>query len=163
MTRHEMQSSTLHFGSLEAGHLRPQVWLGAALLGVALLATGTKLLSLKGTPHASEELVSHEGSGLLTSHEIVSLVTATILLNCKDKALSKQISETLIREDRSGDFERPKTSKELAGLLTERIRSISHDERYEISYSAAPPDIAEAQGRSMYRITKHLSVGLPSQ
>lgn len=77
--------------------------------------------------------------------------------------MSKQIADKLAQEDRLGDFQRAQTSEELASLLTTRIRQVSHDSRDQVLYSATPPDRAEAHGRSIYRITEHLSVALPSQ
>jgi hypothetical protein len=106
--------------------------------------------------------IEYEGSGLLDSHQIVELVRTTILQHSDDKRLSKQIADTLTQEDRLGDFQRVQTSEELASLLTKRVRQVSHDSRYQVLYSATPPDLAEAHGRSIYRITEHLSVALPS-
>jgi hypothetical protein len=99
----------------------------------------------------------------LDSHEIVELVTKTILQHCGDKKQSKQIADRLTQEDRIGDFQRVQSSEELASLLTERIRQVSQDSRYQVFYSASPPNIAEANGGSIYRITEHLSVALPGR
>jgi hypothetical protein len=99
---------------------------------------------------------------LIDSHQIVELVRTTILQHSDDKRLSKQIADMLTQEDRLGDFQRIQTSEELASLLTKRVRQVSHDSRYQVLYSATPPDIAGAHGRSIYRITEHLSVALPS-
>jgi hypothetical protein len=89
-------------------------------------------------------------------------VRATILQHSADKRLSKQIADTLTREDRSGDFQRVQNSEELASLLTKRVQQVSQDSRYQVFYSASPPDIEEAHDKSIYRITEHLSVVLPS-
>lgn len=112
---------------------------------------------------AAERTASFGGSRLLDSHEIVELVTKTILQHCGDKKLSKQIADRLTQEDRIGDFQRVQSSEELASLLTERIRQVSQDSRYQVFYSASPPNIAEANGGSIYRITEHLSVALPGR
>jgi hypothetical protein len=162
MTRHETPSAVVQFAPLTTERVNPKVWAAAALLGVAHLGAGSLLLTSKGAPIAAERVVSYEGSGLLNSHQIVELVRATILQHSDDKALSKQIADTLIQEDRLGDFQRVQTSEELASLLTKRVRQVSHDSRYQVFYSATPPDLAEAHGRSIYRITEHLSVALPS-
>jgi hypothetical protein len=160
MTRHETPSAVVQFAPLTTERINPKVWAAAALLGVALLGAGSLLLTSKGAPISAERAVSYEG--LLNSHQIVELVRATILQHSDDKALSKQIADTLIQEDRLGDFQRVQTSEELASLLTKRVRQVSHDSLYQVVYSATPPDIAEAHGRSIYRITEHLSVALPS-
>lgn len=162
MTRHETPSVVVQFAPLTAERVSPKVWVAAALLGVALPGAGSLLLRSEGAPIAADRTVSYEGSGLLDSHEIVELVRTTILQHSDDKRLSKQIADTLTQEDRSGDFQRAQTSEELASLLTKRVREVSHDSRYQVLYSVAPLDIAEAQGRSIYRITEHLSVALPS-
>jgi hypothetical protein len=106
--------------------------------------------------------IEYEGSGLIDSHQIVELVRTTILQHSDDKRLSKQIADTLAQEDRLGDFQRVQTAEELASLLTKRVRQVSHDSRYQVFYSATPPYLVEAHGRSIYRITEHLSVALPS-
>lgn|SRR5579872_1271610 len=157
-----MPSPIMQFAPLSAERVTPKVWMAAALLSAALLGAGSLLLRSKGAPIAAESAISYGGSGLLNSHEIVELVRSTILQHSDDKALSKHIAERLIEEDRSGDFQRVQTPEELASLLTKRVRQVSHDDRYQVSYSATPPDIAEAHGRSIYRITEHLSVALPS-
>jgi hypothetical protein len=162
MTRHEIPSVVVQFARLTTEHLSLKVWAVAALLDVALLGAGGLLLRSEGAPIAAERTVSYRGSGLVSSHEIVELVRTTILQHSDDKGLSKQIADALIQEDRLGDFQRVQTSEELASLLTKCIRQVSRDSRYQVSYSAIPPDIAEAHGSSIYRITEHLSVALPS-
>ena len=162
MTLHGTPSAVVQFAPLTTERVSPKVWAAAALLGVALLGAGSLLLRSEGAPLAAEETVSYRGSRLLSSHEIVELVKTTILQHSDDEGLSKQIADTLTQEDRSGDFRRVQTSEELASLLTECIRQVSHDSRYQVLYSSTPPDIAEAHGRSIYRITEHLSVALPS-
>lgn len=161
MTWHEPSSAVLYFAPLSTEHVNPKVWAAAALLSFAFLGTGSLLLKSKTSPVA-ERAVSYGGSGLLTSHQIVTLVSATILQHSDNDALSKQISAALDQEDRSGDFQEVQTSSALASLLTKRVREVSHDARYEVLYSSTPPDIAQAHGRSFYRITEHLSVALPS-
>lgn len=162
MTWHETPSVVVQFAPLTTERVSPKVWAAAALLGVALLGTGGRLLRFEGSPVATERTVSYEGSKLLDSHQIVELVTMTILQHSNDKGLSKQIADTLIREDRSGDFQRAQNSEELASLITKRVRQVSHDSRYQVLYSTTPPDKAEVHGTSIYRITEHLSVALPS-
>ena len=85
-----------------------------------------------------------------------------MLQHSDDKQLSKQIADKLSQEDHLGEFQTVQTPKELAHLLTERVQEVSHDSRYQVLYSADPPDIAEAHGKAVYRITKHISVALPS-
>jgi hypothetical protein len=162
MTWNEMPSPFMQFAPLSTERVSPTAWVAAVLLSVTLLAAGSLLLRSKGAPIAQESTISYGGSGLLNSHEIVELVRSTILQHSDDKALSNQIAERLIEEDRSGDFQRVQNSEELASLLTKRVRQVSHDDRYQVSYSATPPDISEAHGKSIYRITEHLSVALPS-
>lgn len=162
MTRYETPSVVVQFAPLTMEHVSPKSWAAAALLAVAFLGAGNLLLRSEGAPTAAERAVSFEGSGLLDSHQIVELVRTTILQHSDDKRLSKQIADTLTQEDRLGDFQRAQTSEELASLLTKRVQQVSHDFRYQVFYSATPPDIAEAHGRSIYRITEHLSVALPS-
>jgi hypothetical protein len=162
MTWHEHPEAVLHFAPLTAEGINPKVWVSAALLGLALLGTGSLLLKSKESSVAGERTVSYGGSGLLTPHEIVALVSATILQHSNDDGLSKQISAALSREDRTGDFRDIQTSAKLANVITKRIREVSHDDRYQVLYSSNPPDLADAQGRSLYRITEHLSVALPS-
>ena len=162
MTRYETPSVVVQFAPLTTEHVSPKAWAAAALLAVAFLGAGSLLLRSEGAPIAAERTVSYEGSGLLNSHQIVELVRTTILQHSDDKRLSKQIADTLTQEDRSGDFQKAQTSEELASLLTKRVRQVSHDSRYQVVYSATPPDLAEAHGRSIYRITEHLSVALPS-
>jgi hypothetical protein len=159
MTRHETPSAVVQFAPLTMEHVSPKVWAAAALLAVAFLGAGSLLLRSEDAPIAAERTVSYE---LLNAHQIVELVRTTILQHSDDKALSKQIADTLTQEDRLGDFQRVQTSEELASLLTKRVRQVSHDSRYQVFYSATPPDIAAAHGRSIYRITEHLSVALPS-
>lgn len=156
-------SSTALFEPLKTEHLSVRSWLAAITLGVLLLGLGSKLLSSKGKEPATENPVSYTGSGLLNSHQIVSLVEATITQNCTSKALSQQITETLEREDHSGAFERVEDSKDLAGLLTTHLRSVSRDNRFQVLYSSRPPDLSQARGRAFFRISEHLSVGLPSE
>ena len=142
-----------------------KIWAAAALLGVALLGTGSLLLKFKGAPVAAEREVSYSARGysLLTrSHQIVILATASVQQHVSDRTVSKKISDALTEEDRLGRFQGVQSSRELATLLTQRVRDISHDDRYQVLYSLIPPDIEEAHGRSIYRITEHLSVGLPS-
>lgn len=117
----------------------------------------------RSTAGASEAPVSYDGSGLLNSHQIVSLVITTVVAHEEDRSVSKQIADTLTQADRSGEFEKAESSRELATLLTGRVRSVTGDNRYQVLYSLAPPDIEQAHGRSMYRISEHLSVGLPSR
>ena len=162
MTRREKPSVAVQFARHTTEHVRLKAWAAAALLNVALLGAGSLLLRSEGAPTDAERTVSYRGSGLVSSHEIVALVRTTILQHSDDKGLSKQIADTLTQEDRLGDFQRVQTSEELASLLTKCIRQVSRDSRYQVSYSAIPPDIAEAHGRSIYRITEHLSVALPS-
>jgi len=162
MTRREKPSVVEQSARLTTEHVSLKAWAAAALLNVALLGAGSLLLRSQGAPIDAERTVSYRGSGLASSHEIVELVRTTILQHSDDKGLSKQIADTLTQEDRLGDFQRVQTSEELASLLTHCIRQTSHDSRYQVSYSATPPDIAEAHGRSIYRITEHLSVALPS-
>ncbi len=159
MTRHETPSVVVLFAPLTKEHISPRVWAAAALLAVVFLGAGGQLLRSEGAATAAERTVVAE---LVDSHQIVELVRTIILQHSDDKQLSQQIADTLTQEDRLGDFQRVQTSEELASLLTKRIRQVSHDSRYQVLYSATPPDIAEAQGRSIYRITEHLSVALPS-
>jgi hypothetical protein len=161
MTQPATPTAVLHFAPLTTEHVKAKTWVAAAFLGVALLGAATVLLKHEGTSIA-EATVSYDGSGLLDSHQIVALVSTTILQHSEDAGLSKQIASRLIQDDRSGTFDRAQTPKQLASLLTQRIQQVSHDSRYQVSYSAAPPDIAEAHGSSIYRISQHLSVALPS-
>jgi hypothetical protein len=160
VTRHETPSVVVQFAPLTTEHIRPKVWAAAALLAVAFLGAGSQLLRSEDAPIAAKRTVSY-GSELLDSHQIVELVRTTILQHSDDKRLSKRIADRLTQEDRLGDFQRVQSSEELASLLTKRVRQVSHDSRYQVLYSATP-HIAEAHGRSIYRITEHLSVALPS-
>ena len=162
MSRHETSSVVMQFAPLTTERVSPKVWAAAVLLAGAFLGAGSLLLRSEGAPVAAERTVSYEGSGLLDSHQIVELLRAAILQHSDDKRLSKQIADSLTQEDHLGDFQRVQSSAELASLLTRRVRQVSHDSRYQVLYSATPPDIAEAHGRSIYRITEHLSVALPS-
>ena len=162
MARHETPSVVGQFAPLTTEHVSPKVWAAATLLAVAFLGAGSLLLRSEDAPIAAERTVSYEGSGLVDSHQIVELVKTTILQHSDDKRLSKQIADTLTQEDRSGDFQRVQTAEDLASLLTKRVRQVSHDSRYQVFYSATPPNIAEVHGRSIYRITEHLNVVLPS-
>lgn len=163
MSRHETPPVAVLFAPLGTERVSPTVWAAAALLAVTFLGTGSLLLRSEGALIAAERTVSHEGSGLLDSHQIVELVRTAILQHSEDKRMSKQIADKLAQEDRLGDFRRAQSSEELASLLTTRIRQVSHDSRDQVLYSATSPDRAEAHGRSIYRITEHLSVALPSQ
>jgi hypothetical protein len=162
MTRQETFPDVIDFSLLTTGRLDPKIWVVAFFLGVALIGAAGLLLRFGGKASAVETTVSLEGSGSLDSHQIVDLVRATILQRSGDEGLAKQIADTLAQEDRLGDFQKVQTPAELASVLTKRIREVCHDSRYQVSYADTPPDIAEAHGRSIYRITKHLSVALPS-
>jgi hypothetical protein len=158
MTRYETPSVLL-FAPLTKEHVSPKVWAAAALLAVAFLGVESLLLRFEGATVAAERTVVAE---LLDSHQIVELVRTTILQHSDDGQLSKQIADALTQEDRHGDFQRVQTPEELALLLTERIGRVSHDSRYQVLYSATPRDVAQAPGRSIYPITEHLNVALPS-
>ena len=162
MTWQSTPLAALHFAPLETGYLRPKIWAAATALWLVLFGAGALFLNAKNTPVAAERSVSYAGSGLLDPHQLVSLVTATILQHSADTIMSKQIAEVLIQEDRSGDFDGVKTSKELANLLTKRIQKVSHDSRYQVLYSGTPLHIAKVHGKAIYRISEHLSVALPS-
>ncbi len=162
MTWHESPSAVPQFAPLTTEHVKPKVWVAAALLGLTLLGTESLLLRSKDSSVAAERTVSYDGSRLLDSHQIVTLVSAIILQHSSNHALSKQIAAALAQEDRLGDFQKIQTSEELASLLTKRVREVSHDNRYQVLYSSAPPDTAQAHGTSLYRVTEHLSVALPS-
>jgi hypothetical protein len=159
MTRHETRSVVVLFAPLTKEHISPKVWATAALLAVAFLGAGSLLSRSKGVAIAGERTVGFE---LADSHQIVELVKTTILQHSDDKQLAKQIANTLTQEDHSGDFQNVQTPEELASVITKRIRQVSRDSRYQMLYSVTSPDIAEAHGRSIYRITEHLSVALPS-
>jgi hypothetical protein len=159
MTRHETPSVVVLFAPLTKEHISPKVWAAGALLAVAFLGAGSLLLRSEGVAIAAERTVGFE---LVDSHQIVELVKTTVLQHSDDKQLAKQIANTLTQQDRSGDFQNVQTPEELATVITKRIRQVSRDSRYQMLYSATSPDIAEAHGRSVYRITEHLSVALPS-
>jgi hypothetical protein len=159
MAPHETPSVVVLFAPLTKEHVSPKVWTAAALLAVAFLGAENLLLRFEGVAIAEEKTASLE---LIDSHQIVELVRTTILHHSDDKQLSKQIADSLAHEDRLGDFQKVQSPEELASLLTKSVQQVSHDSRYQVLYSATRPDIAEAHGRSIYRITEHLSVALPS-
>jgi hypothetical protein len=160
MTLPETPSVVVLFAPLKKEHVSPRVWAAAALLAGAFLGAGILLLRYEVVAIAAEK--TGVGIELVDSHQIVELVRTTILQHADDKQLSKQIADRLTQEDRLGDFQRVQTSEELASLLTKRVQQVSHDSRYQVLYSATPADRAGAHGRSIYRITEHLSVALPS-
>jgi hypothetical protein len=160
MTLSETPSVVVLFAPLTKEHVSPKVWAAAALLAVAFLGAGSLLLRYEVVAIAAEK--TGVGIELVDSHQIVELVKTTILQHSDDQQLSKQIADMLTQEDRLGDFQKVQTSEELASLLTKRVRQVSHDSRYQVLYSATPSDIEGAHSRSIYRITEHLSVALPS-
>ena len=131
MTRHEAPSVVVLFAPLTKEHISPRVWTAAALLAVVCVGGGGLLLKPEGEAIAAERTVVAE---LVDSHQIVELVTTTILQHSDDKQLSKRIADTLTQEDGLGDFQRVQTPEELANLLTKRIREVSHDSRYQVLY-----------------------------
>lgn len=159
MTRHDTPSVVIRFAPLNNERISPKVWTAAALLAVAFLGAGSLFLRYEGVAIAAERTTAYE---LVDSHQIVELVKTAVLQHSDDQPLAKQIADRLTQEDHAGDFQEVQTPEELASVITARIRQVSRDSRYQMLYSAASPDIAEAPGRSIYRITKHLSVALPS-
>jgi hypothetical protein len=162
MSRQEKPSVVIQFASLTTEHVSTKLWVAAALINVALLGSGSLLLKSVAAPIAAAGIAPYRSSELLSVHQIVELVRTTILQHSDDKELSKQIADTLMQEDRLGNFQEVQTPEELASLLTKCIRKVSRDTRYQVSYSANHPNLVGAHGRSMYPITEHLSVALPS-
>jgi hypothetical protein len=154
MSRQEKPSVVIQFASLTTEHVSTKLWVAAALINVALKSVAAPIAAAGIAPYRSSELLS--------VHQIVELVRTTILQHSDDKELSKQIADTLMQEDRLGNFQEVQTPEELASLLTKCIRKVSRDTRYQVSYSANHPNLVGAHGRSMYPITEHLSVALPS-
>ena len=159
MRPQETPSVVVLFVPLTNERVSPKVWAAAASLAVLFLGVGSMLLMYGGVAVAAEK---RDGFQFVGSHEIVELVRTVVLQHSDDKQLSKQIADKLSQEDHRGEFQSVQTPQELANLLTERVREVSHDSRYQVLYSPAPPDIAEAHGRAMYRITQHIIVALPS-
>lgn len=114
MTRHEVPSAVLRLIPLTTERVNLKVWLAAALLCSALLAIVIPLLNTKDPASTAEREVSYAGSGLLNCSQIVTLVTTTIEQHSVNKVLSKQLSDTLIRDNRSGKFSGVQSSSELA-------------------------------------------------
>ena len=159
MSPQETPSVVVLFVPLTNERVSPKVWAAAAFLAVLFIGVGSMLLVYGGVAVAAEK---RAGFQIVGSHEIVELVRTVVLQHSDDKQLSKQIADKLSQEDHRGEFQSVQTPQELANLLTERVREVSHDSRYQVLYSAAPPDIAETHGRAMYRITQHIIVALPS-
>jgi hypothetical protein len=159
MSPQETPSVVVLFVPLTNERVSPKVWAAAAFLAVLFIGVGSMLLMYGGVAVAAEK---RDGFQIVGSHEIVELVRTVVLQHSDDKQLSKQIADKLSQEDHRGEFQSVQTPQELANLLTERVREVSQDSRYQVLYSAAPPDIAEAHGRAMYRITQHIIVALPS-
>jgi hypothetical protein len=159
MSRQETPSVAVLFAPLTNERVSPKVWAAAALLAAVFIGSGSLLLISKSVAIAAEK---RDGFQLVDSHEIVELVRTAIEQHSDDKHLSKEIADRLTQEDHRGEFQTVQTPQELANLLTERVRQVSHDSRYQVLYSAAPPDLAKAHGRAIYRITEHISVALPS-